>query len=247
MDLVSARERRRLLGLLRTLNPGADILPTRQSAVPLARVINTQRFNFEKAAQSAGWLKVCTCGVCAWRGVGGGSSGLTDCHVADSCLAPASHAICSTTDRLASPASLPSLCLPASPLQTLGEGYVHQPESEEYGIASLVYRARRPFHPARLHTFIDRHFVLQEPEWVVEQEEEEEEEEETEAEEEAAEGEGAEEEEHQPPPVVSAAEAQQRQARLAATYGQLLRSKGFVWLATRPDLFGEWSQVGAGC
>ena len=65
MDLVSAKERRRLLGMLRTLNPGADILPTRQSAVPLARVINTRRFNFEKAAQSAGWLKVGT-GVHVW-------------------------------------------------------------------------------------------------------------------------------------------------------------------------------------
>ena len=44
---------------------------------------------------------------------------------------------------------------------------------------------------------------------------------------------------------MSAAEAQERQARLAASYGQLLRSKGFLWLATRPDLCGEWSQVGA--
>ena len=44
-------------------------------------------------------------------------------------------------------------------------------------------------------------------------------------------------------PSVSAAEAQQRQALLTATCGQLLRSKGFVWLATRPNLCGEWSQV----
>jgi G3E family GTPase len=80
MDLVSAKERRRLLGLLGTLNPGADILPTRQSAVPLARIINTQRLmmmmmmrasiTIEKAAQSAGWLKVGSYRVMrAWRGV----------------------------------------------------------------------------------------------------------------------------------------------------------------------------------
>ena len=45
-------------------------------------------------------------------------------------------------------------------------------------------------------------------------------------------------------PPVSAAEAASRQARLTAECGQLCRSKGFIWLATRPDLCGEWSQAG---
>lgn len=49
---------------------------------------------------------------------------------------------------------------------------------------------------------------------------------------------------HHPLVCVSPAEAARRSSRLAATFGQLVRSRGLIWLATRPSLYGEWSQVG---
>ena len=62
----------------------------------------------------------------------------------------------------------------------------HIPETEEYGIGSFCYEARRPFHPDKFHEFL-----------------------------------------HNTKP-----------------YGKLIRSKGFFWLATRPEYAGQWSQAG---
>ncbi len=38
------------------------------------------------------------------------------------------------------------------------EGGAHTPETEEYGIASFVFRDPRPFHPGRFWTWLDKHF-----------------------------------------------------------------------------------------
>ncbi len=62
----------------------------------------------------------------------------------------------------------------------------HVPETEEYGIGSFSYIARRPFHPEKFHQFL--HNTQQ--------------------------------------------------------YGKLIRSKGYFWLASRPEFAGQWSQAG---
>ena len=62
----------------------------------------------------------------------------------------------------------------------------HVPETEEYGISSFSYQARRPFHPEKFYDFIHN----------------------------------------------------------TKGYGTLLRSKGYFWLASRPQFVGQWSQAG---
>ena len=62
----------------------------------------------------------------------------------------------------------------------------HVPETEEYGISSFSYAARRPFNPEKFHQLLHS----------------------------------------------------------TSRFGKLIRSKGYFWLATRPEFAGQWSQAG---
>ena len=94
IDLISSADRQELIAILQRLNAQAEIIPMVMGEVPLNKILDTGRFDFERAAQAPGWLK-----------------------------------------------------------ELRGE---HVPETEEYGIASSAYRARRPFHPQRFFNFIER-------------------------------------------------------------------------------------------
>ena len=112
--------------ILRRLNPAARIERAQFGHVDLAKILDTGAFDFEKAAQSPGWLQ-------ELRGT-------------------------------------------------------HVSETEEYGIGSFVFRESRPFHPLRLWEFLNGD---------------------------------------------------------SAAWAVVLRSKGFFYLATRPDDCWSWSQAGS--
>ncbi len=56
-DLVSEQDIANLIAVLKTLNTEAKIYPIQNGQIDLANILNTQLFSFDKAQQSAGWLK----------------------------------------------------------------------------------------------------------------------------------------------------------------------------------------------
>ncbi|GAC73731.1 diadenosine polyphosphate hydrolase and related proteins [Moesziomyces antarcticus T-34] len=118
-----------------------------------------------------------------------------------------------------------------------------KPETDEYGIGSFVYRARRPFHTARLWQTIREVFVVIQTEYIDDGEDNDDDEDDAQSGSEGeAQSEGDDDDEEAQPQLNPQARLQAKNA--SETFAPLLRSKGFVWLATRPIMFGEWSQAG---
>ncbi len=57
LDLVTSEQAGEVEAVLRALNPGARVLPATRGQVPLAEVLNTQLFDYDKAENSAGWIR----------------------------------------------------------------------------------------------------------------------------------------------------------------------------------------------
>lgn len=103
------------------------------------------------------------------------------------------------------------------------------PESEEYGISSFIYRSRKPFVPQIIHDLMVGNFLLQERADG----------------DEAEKADEAEKDESEADQEEGGGIKDRLAARAAGPFANVLRSKGFMWLATRPLNMGEWSQAGA--
>lgn len=57
IDLVETDDVLELKAVLQKLNPDAQVIETNHARVPLDKVMNTKLFDFEKASESAGWIK----------------------------------------------------------------------------------------------------------------------------------------------------------------------------------------------
>ena len=123
-------------------------------------------------------------------------------------------------------------------------------KDDRYGISSFVYSARRPFHPKRLYETVSAPFCVIQTEFEEEDsdddgdgdEDEEEDEEDEEMSEDQAKLEALAKMEEQKADLDLPSRAANKRA--SPVWKGVLRSKGFIWLATRPNVHGEWSQAG---
>ncbi|OAG73644.1 GTPase [Gluconobacter japonicus] len=95
-DTATPEQREAARLIIRSLNGDAEVIETNQSKVSLDKVLNTGRFDFDRAHQHPMWFK-----------------------------------------------------------ELYGHAD-HAPETQEYGISSFVYRARRPFSPQAFAQFIEQ-------------------------------------------------------------------------------------------
>ena len=57
IDLVDDAGLQEVEGTIRALNPGAHVIRAEHSRIPLDQVLNTERFDYDEAATSAGWIR----------------------------------------------------------------------------------------------------------------------------------------------------------------------------------------------
>ena len=99
---------------------------------------------------------------------------------------------------------------------------------ERFGITSFIYRSRRPFHPERLfNQFLEPYFVLRYKA-------------------EDLNNDLPEDSNFSLPDVSQLQkEAKSKQEKRATVIGDLLRSKGFIWIATSHNIMGAMQQAGS--
>jgi len=107
-----------------------------------------------------------------------------------------------------------------------------------FDIKSFVYRARKPFHPGRLNDLVLKPFFM-DPFANYDEEDEDGETPELSDEEKLKK-----EQDKREQLEKTQAEATEKQKKRTDLMGELLRSKGFFWLATSNDVIGGWQQAG---
>lgn len=177
--------------------------------MPLKEILDTNLFDFEKAATGAGWLQSLKEDNMITHVAADGSSRRIPKPETIECVQPA-------------PLSPPSS-------HRLGLTPLASPPLHRYGITSFVYRERRPFHPERLWELMSKPFAVIQTSFDAEEDESDEEED-------SDEGSDADDDDDEPEMTVAETLAEEKAAldlparakykREHPVWKTLLRSKG---------------------
>jgi G3E family GTPase len=237
-----------LQAVLSALNPTAKLITTTNSTVEPSEVLQTGLWSVEKAQGSAAWVQLMRQNPDSTPLLQQQQHHHNDQHAyaADN-GGGCSSSCCGTCNHSHEPAAAA-----AAANGTGGVTAAATRSTASYGVTHFVYRARWPFHPGRLHNFMVSFFVLQEPDWQKLMAEDEDHREDNPTSTDATSTDDLASPLQPGVTNVTSDTAQQlqevagaRRAAFEARFGLLLRSKGFVWLATRGGHIGEWSQAGS--
>jgi len=215
-DLVNKAQKADIINKIKLLNANAKVIESVQSKVNVMEILNTRLFNAEDN-KTEFWMKASK-----------EAAELIEADALECCMksvAKDGKKCCKSKSKdgklINSGLSQVQLDVAANNIDKDRKITRHE---ERFGITSFIYQARRPFHPGRLpDLFLEPYFSE-----VVEEEDEDQ----------------MSEEEKLAVLEKLQEEAASKQVKRTETMGQLLRSKGFLWIATSHDVIGGWQQAG---
>jgi len=217
-DLVTAEQKQEILDRVALLSPNAKVLTSLQSKINVFEILNTSLFKSSAFSEGSFMISATTI---AEVGNFDKVQALPDCCIVSE--NEGKKRCCKkkqAQSRQTVETELSQVMLGVVP-DTSGSQQKKTRHETRFGITSFIYKSRRPFHRGRLYDqFLEKFFVLR-----YDQEEEDSSE-------------------------LNAnldklqEEAREKQKNRVELMGELLRSKGFVWLASSNFIMGGFQQAG---
>jgi len=222
-DLVSQEQTEDIIEKITLLNPRAKIVKSVQSKVNVTEILNTGLYEMDKDKEEF-WNVATTVS----------EDEVIESNILECCeksLAKDGKKCCkskSKDGRLVD-SGLSQVQLDVANINEKDRKMTRH--EARFGITSFIYRARRPFHPGLLGDLFLEPFFCDLP-WLDDEDEDGEEKEKMSEEEKLIKLRDIQK------------EASEKQTKRTRTMGELLRSKGFLWVATSNSIMGGWQQAG---
>ena len=218
VDLVSEEQQRDIVDKVNLINPGAQVVKTVQSQIDLKEILNTRLYEASKNKEQF-WIKAAR-----------SAKEETEKEIEEECCLSS---LVQDGEKCCNKKLFETVDSGLSQIQ-LGVADTGQVTRHEkrFGITSFIYTARRPFHPERLEKLvIEPYFVMPDFNEYITEEGQDEEDRVTE-----------EEKEFRLKALQNNAIRKSKTRKV--DMGDLLRSKGFIWIATSHKVVGGWQQAG---